>query len=197
MIIKRYQREIKFHRVTADMNRIHTLRRQSLLHRVCVDVHNTNGNDMSQFPLPWHECVPERQTVLFVGDTSGKTSRCSPVVIIHGTAPRIRDRNEFSRVWIDKKSSDRVTSRSRDGSPPKTGQFSFQIQRSYLYCLHHRLPLDDCEMKIFFFDRFFSPLSLNSNFVGTFRWVVHSLAKILDEIFVYAFSEKLKALKKC
>lgn len=173
------------------MNRIHALRRQSLLYRVCVDVvHNTNGNDMSQFPLPWHECVPERQTGLFVGDTSGKTSRCSPVVIIHGTAPRIRDRNEFSRVWIDKKSSDRVTSRSRDGSPPKTG-FSFQI----VFILPpsstttRRLRNED-----FFFSLIasFSPLSLNSNFVGTFRWVVDFLAKILDEIFVCAFSVNIE-----
>lgn len=89
--------------------------------------------------LPWHECVPERQTVLFVGDTSGKTSRCSPVVIIHGTAPRIRDRNEFSRVWINKKSSDRVTSRSRDEIGAEDRLFvSYLAFNDRIYRLHHR-----------------------------------------------------------
>lgn len=126
MIIKRYEREIKFHRVTMDKNRIEEDNLSSIgFAWLCTTQTATTYRNY----LPWHECVPERQTVLFVGDTSGKTSRCSPVVIIHGTAPWIRDRNEFSRVWINKKSSDRVTSRSRDRSAPKTG-FSFQILRS-------------------------------------------------------------------
>lgn len=95
------------------------------------------------------------------------------------TAPRIRDRNEFSRVWINKKSSDRVTSRSRDRSRRQRQPFRFRccVQRSYLLpssSIRSIVSLDDCKMISFHVSFFGLVAFLSSPFISNlayFRFV--------------------------
>lgn len=92
------------------------------------------------------------------------------------TAPRIRDRNEFSRVWINKKSSDRVTSRSRDRSRRQRQPFRFRccVQQSYLLppssIRSMIVSLDDCEMISFHVSFFGLVAFLSSPFISNLAY---------------------------